>query len=111
MDITNAKLKSFIEGLNKDIYNQIDSIKYVDGINGDKIEVKQLAKETHLRLKTVCKKLDTIKEDTQILRDFKGFFGFMKKYKLWWVVGIMFGYILGSIGLDVTLVNIKNHMQ
>ena len=30
-----------------------------------------------------------IKEDTQILRDFAGFFGFMKKYKGWYILGII----------------------
>ncbi len=86
---------------------KIEELKYFEGINGDRLEVKELAKETHFRLQEVCVKVDAIKEDTQILRDFNGFFAFMKKYKGWWVIGLMCGYILASIGLDVTLVNIK----
>jgi len=98
------------EGLNNLINERIDDLKYVDGINGSKLEVKLLAKESHIRLAKVCEKVDGIAEDIQVLRDFKGFFGFMKKYKLWWVVGLMLGYILTSVGLDVTLANIKNHL-
>ncbi len=105
-----------MEGLNTTtsieqlISAKIEELKYVDGINGDRELVTEVVRDTHTELQKVCKKVDAIKEDTQILRDFNGFFAFMKKYKGWWVVGIMFTYILASIGLDVTLVNIKNHL-
>ena len=51
-----------------------------------------------------------IREDTQILRDFKFFFGFMRKYHLWWYVGIVISITLSALGLDVALNTIKNHL-
>ena len=77
--------------------------RYVDGINGDKLLVKDVVRDTHTDVKA-------IKEDIQILRDFSGFHKFMVKYKGWWVLGIMITYVLTSIGLDMTLNTIKNHL-
>ena len=79
--------------------------RWVEVKNGrsKKMLLKEVAANTH---DAVCE----IKEDIQPIRDINGFFAFMKKYKLWYVVGLMVGYILASIGLDVTLVNIKNHL-
>ena len=121
MKVRSDKLGKFITAMNNDeahifLIEELAAIKnqhhlereedrWVEVRNGraKKMLIKEVVANTH---DAVCE----IKEDTQVLRDFTGFFAFMKKYKLWWVVGIALMYILASIGLDVTLVNIKSHM-
>ena len=58
--------------------------RWVEVKNGEtkKLLLKEVVAHTHDRV------MD-IKEDTQILRDFAGFFGFMKKYKGWYILGII----------------------
>ena len=79
--------------------------RWVDVKNGEnkKMLMKEVVANTH-------DAVVDIRKDTQILRDFSGFFHLMRKYHLWWVVGIVLSITLGVLGLDVSTNIIKNHL-
>ena len=100
MKVRDEKLGKFIMAMNNEeahvfLIEELASIReqykvereedrWVTVKNGveKKILVTTAVADTHDRV------MD-IKEDTQILRDFAGFFGFMKKYKGWYILGII----------------------
>ncbi len=85
------------------IADKIDELKYVDGINGERFEVKELAKESHIKLQEVCGKVDVmgsdiveIKQATEIFIDFSKIYRILKKYrKIRWSTSLM------SVGIFV----------
>ena len=79
--------------------------RWVEVRNGrtKKMLIKDVVANTH---DAVCE----IKQDMQILRDFKGFFSFMKKYKGWYVVGLVLMVLASALGLDAMLTVIKSHL-
>ena len=100
MKVRDEKLGKFIMAMNNEeahifLIEELASIReqhkaereedrWVEVKNGEtkKLLLKEVVAHTHDRV------MD-IKEDTQILRDFAGFFGFMRKYKGWYILGII----------------------
>ena len=78
--------------------------RYVDGINGDRLLVKDVVRDTHTDVKE-------IKNDIQILRDVSNFNTLMKKFKGYWFFGFLILILLSLLGLDIAANLIKTHIR
>ena len=110
MIAVDPKLQEWLDKNQSVLSEQLDALKkeseegaWVEGINGDRRRVKDVVRDTHYDVQA-------IKKDIQILRDFSGFHKFMKKYRGYWLLGMLLFYIMGTLGLDITLNTIKNHL-
>ena len=54
-----------------------------------RLPVKKVVATTHDKVIEIREEAAEIRKDTQVLRDFQGFFNFMRKYKGWYVVGVL----------------------
>ena len=121
MKVENEKLGKFIQGMNNDeahlfLATELTRVREEHKLERDEdrwVEVKNGKNRKMLMKEVVANTHDAvvdIRKDTQILRDFSGFFHLMRKYHLWWVVGIIISITLGALGLDVSSNIIKNHL-
>ena len=121
MKVENEKLGKFIQGMNNDeahlfLITELTRVREEHKSERDEdrwVEVKNGKNRKMLMKEVVANTHDAvvdIRKDTQILRDFSGFFHLMRKYHLWWVVGIVLSITLGALGLDVSSNIIKNHL-
>ena len=115
MEIKNPELYKFVMSLGEEFQGfkkQYDEDNVVELVNGkiETVKLKKAISMIHDEVKIQSTKIDRIGVDTQILRDWSGFFSFMRKYHLWWAVGIVISITLSALGLDVALNTIKNHL-
>ena len=101
------KLGKFITAMNNDEANiflieELASIReqhnlereedrWMEVENGSvkRLPVKKVLAKTHDGIIELKEDFVEMKKDTQVLRDFAGFFGFMRKYKGWYVLAFL----------------------
>lgn len=123
MEVRDAKLGKFIQGMNNNeahiyLMNQLVDIRerhekereedrWVDvnnGNNNKRMLVKVVVADTH-------DGVIGIREDTKILREVQKGILFMIKYKIFWVIGILVLALFAALGLNVSMDIIKNHIK
>jgi len=98
MAMTNQQVFNLLNKQLAKVRSQAEEDRWVEVNNGVK-KKRRLLKEVVV----------DIREDTEVLRDIKKFNSVMKKYKLWWLIGIIIVGSTGAFGLDslVNLLKIK----
>jgi len=94
VEIKNPELYKFVMSLGEEFQGfkkQYDEDNVVELVNGkiETVKLKKAISMIHDEVKIQSTKIDRIGEDTQILRDWSGFFNFMSKYKGWYVLGAL----------------------
>lgn len=112
METLDPELKKFLQNLPLDfdkmqqdthnkftcIESKLDEAVYVNLTNGDgnRVRIANIIPKMH-------KDIQTIKDSTEFLRDFQKLHFLLKKYKLYWIFGVLCMLIMG-IGIKDILV-------